>query len=88
MSREKLEWNPALVVIHGKWVTNPNSCVPHFLVCHLKRTDTRAGYPEEPTTIGGHLKKRRLDLGLRQKGVAGELRVNFKTYGNWEQGRE
>jgi transcriptional regulator with XRE-family HTH domain len=33
------------------------------------------------------LKKRRLDPGLRQKDVAAELGVNFKTYENWEQNK-
>jgi transcriptional regulator with XRE-family HTH domain len=57
--------------------------------CHvtLRGRKPRAGYPEEPSTIGEHLKKRRLDLGLRQRDVAEQLGVNFKTYENWEQGR-
>lgn len=45
----------------------------------------RPGYPEEPKTIGEHLKRRRLDRGLRQKDVARELGVDFKIYENWEQ---
>ncbi|HEX4962475.1 MAG TPA: helix-turn-helix transcriptional regulator [Thermoanaerobaculia bacterium] len=47
----------------------------------------RPGYPEEPQTLGEHLKKRRLDLGLRQKDAAREVGANFKTYENWERGR-
>jgi transcriptional regulator with XRE-family HTH domain len=63
--------------------------IPAFLFCHvtLRGRKPRPGYPEEPSTVGEHLKKRRLDLGLRQKDVAGELGVNFKTYENWEQGK-
>jgi transcriptional regulator with XRE-family HTH domain len=57
--------------------------------CHvtLRGQKPRPGYPEHPATIGEHLKKRRLDRGLRQKDVARELGVNFKTYENWEQGK-
>lgn len=57
--------------------------------CHvtLRGRKPRPGYPEHPATLGEHLKKRRLDLGLRQKDVARELGVNFKTYENWEQGK-
>ncbi|MEO6191592.1 MAG: helix-turn-helix transcriptional regulator [Thermoanaerobaculia bacterium] len=35
--------------------------------------------------MGQHLKKRRLDLGLRQKDVAEKLGANPKTYEYWEQ---
>ncbi len=41
--------------------------------------------PEKPRTLGEHLKKRRLDLGLRQRDAAKQIGVNPKTYENWEQ---
>lgn len=53
----------------------------------LRGRKPRPGYPEEPSSLGEHLKKRRLDRELRQKDVAAELGVNFKTYENWEQGK-
>jgi len=53
----------------------------------LRGRKPRPGYPDNPATFGEHLKKRRLDRGLRQKDVARELGVNFKTYENWEQGK-
>src|SRR5262249_16941851 len=61
--------------------------VPAFPLCRvtLRGQTPRPGYPEEPVTIGQHLKRRRLDLGLRQKDVAEQLGVNQKTYENWEQ---
>ncbi len=37
--------------------------------------------------MGNHLRKRRLDLGLRQKDVAKQLGVNQDTIRNWEVGR-
>ena len=46
-----------------------------------------AGYPTEVRTLGDHLRKRRLDLGLRQKDVAKRLKVNKDTIRNWELGR-
>lgn len=41
-------------------------------------------YPAEPTTIGERLKKRRHELGLRQKDVARRLKVNESTVVDWE----
>ena len=37
-----------------------------------------------PETLGEHLKKRRLELGLRQKDVAQRLDVSPWTVLNWE----
>jgi DNA-binding XRE family transcriptional regulator len=51
----------------------------------LRGRKPREGYPEEPRTLGEHLKKRRLDLKLRQKDVASLLGAHFKSYDNWEQ---
>jgi transcriptional regulator with XRE-family HTH domain len=61
--------------------------IPAFPFCQvtLRGPKPRAGYPEEPSTLGEHLKKRRLDLGLGQKEVAAEFGANFKSYDNWEQ---
>jgi transcriptional regulator with XRE-family HTH domain len=53
----------------------------------LRGRKPRPGYPDNPSTLAEHLKKRRLDRGLRQKDVARELGVNFRTYENWEQGK-
>ena len=41
-------------------------------------------YPRELRTIGDQLRKRRLDLGLRQKDVARLLGVDETTVYNWE----
>ncbi len=38
-------------------------------------------------TLGDHLRKRRLDLGLLQKDVARQLGANVNTVTNWEVGR-
>src|SRR5437667_9909875 len=41
----------------------------------------------EPRTLGEHVRKRRLQLGLTQKRAAKELGVNPWTVLNWETGR-
>lgn len=38
-------------------------------------------------TLGGHLRKKRLDLGLRQKKVAERLGVDKDSVYNWETNR-
>jgi transcriptional regulator with XRE-family HTH domain len=44
-------------------------------------------YSENPQTLGEHLKKRRLTLGLTQRVAAQVLGVNPWTVLNWETGR-
>ena len=44
-------------------------------------------YPEDPQTLGEHIKKRRLELGLTQAEAARRLKVNPWTVLNWETGR-
>lgn len=39
-------------------------------------------YAREPKTLGEHLRKRRLELGLLQKEVAKRLNVDESTVGN------
>ena len=51
-----------------------------------KRPRIRA-YPEELKTIGDHIRKRRLDLGLLQKDVGRLVGVDTTTVTNWEKGR-
>jgi transcriptional regulator with XRE-family HTH domain len=44
-------------------------------------------YPQVLTTVGDHLRKRRLDLGLLQRELADRLGVNETTVTNWELNR-
>jgi transcriptional regulator with XRE-family HTH domain len=44
-------------------------------------------YPKALETIGDHIRKRRLDLKLLQKDVAGMLKVDTNTITNWERNR-
>jgi len=41
----------------------------------------------EPQTMGEHIKKRRLELGLTQKKVSKMLGVTSFTVLNWEKGK-
>ncbi|MDP1930306.1 MAG: helix-turn-helix domain-containing protein [Gammaproteobacteria bacterium] len=41
----------------------------------------------QPTTIGEHIKRRRLELGLYQKDVAKFFGITLFTIINWEKGR-
>ena len=58
--------------------------------CHIQLTGYKAlppAYPRELKTLGDHLRKRRLDLGLLQRDVAERLEVNQMTVCNWETNR-
>lgn len=41
---------------------------------------------KEPITLGDHLRRRRLELGLYQKDVASQIGVTASTIWNWEHG--
>ena len=44
------------------------------------------GYPAKPRTIGEAIRKRRLDLGLRQIDVAKIINCDQMSVVNWEKG--
>lgn len=44
-------------------------------------------YPSELKTLGDHVRKKRLDLGLLQREVAGLLGIDEATVYNWENNR-
>lgn len=57
--------------------------------CHIRRIAQRPpdpAYPKSLTTIGEHIRKRRIDLGLFQKQVARLIGVAQATIYNWEAG--
>jgi transcriptional regulator with XRE-family HTH domain len=61
---------------------------PALPFCHLPlraRKPPSPGYPLQPQTLGEHLKKRRLDLGLRQKDLARRLETSLFNIWNWER---
>jgi DNA-binding XRE family transcriptional regulator len=58
-----------------------------FLSLTIPRVyDQQNGYPESPKKIGEHIRKRRMDLKLFQRDVAGIIGVTECTINNWENG--
>ena len=58
--------------------------------CHFTLTGPKplpASYPKALNTLGNHLRKRRLDLGLLQQDLAERLGVVRSTVRNWEANR-
>jgi len=58
--------------------------------CHIQLTARKPpspACPRELHTLGDHIRKRRLDLGLLQREVAEKLQVNQMTVCNWETNR-
>jgi len=58
--------------------------------CHVTLSVSKPknpNYPTELKTIGDHLRKRRLDLGLLQKDVAKQIGVTKCTIQYWETNR-
>jgi transcriptional regulator with XRE-family HTH domain len=49
--------------------------------------DQQNGHPKSPKEIGEHIRKRRMDLKLLQKAVAGIVGVSEATVCNWEKNR-
>ena len=46
------------------------------------------GYPEFPITVGEHIRKKRMDLGLLQREVAEIIGVTESSVWNWEHGTD
>ena len=44
-------------------------------------------YEREPVTLGAHLRKRRLELGLRQRDIQESFGLDKETYATWEKDR-
>jgi transcriptional regulator with XRE-family HTH domain len=58
--------------------------------CHVTLKGQRPlpkAYPPTLRTLGDHLRRRRLELGLLQRELAEQLRVNPGTVTNWELNR-
>jgi len=74
-------------VINGFVQRNSTPALPF---CHVRLTGQRPlpdAYPTRMSTLGDHLRKRRLDLGLLQREVAERLGVTATTVCNWENAR-
>ena len=61
--------------------------IPASPFCHVRLSGPKPqqkAYPKHLKTLGDHLRKRRLDLGLLQKEVAEQLGVDTASIVNWE----
>lgn len=59
-------------------------------ICHVRLSAQRPkseAYPAALVTYGGHLRAKRLDLGLPQKQVAEQVGVDQTSVYNWESNR-
>lgn len=45
------------------------------------------GYPQVPQSLGEHLRRRRLDLGLSQEKAGARFGISFTAYNGWEGDR-
>jgi transcriptional regulator with XRE-family HTH domain len=57
--------------------------------CHISRKGKRppdSAFPKNLVTLGDHIRKRRLTLGLYQRAVAQFIGVDQATIFNWEAG--
>ncbi len=64
--------------------------IPALPFCHVRLRAQKPlppAHPRELRTLGDHLRKRRLDLGLLQSEVAERLAVDETTIYNWERHR-
>ena len=59
--------------------------VPFPFLSLTAQKPQNSAYPTELKTIGDHIKKKRLDLGLLQKDVAKVVGTTTKTLPNWEK---
>ena len=61
--------------------------IPALPFCHVTLRGQKPkpqGYPSELRTLGDHLRKRRMDLGLFQKDIAKRLGASTASVNNWE----
>ena len=69
---------------YAKWQRN---VIPALPFCHVRLSGPKPqqkAYPKHLKTLGDHLRKKRLDLGLLQKEVAEQLGVDTASICNWE----
>ncbi len=53
----------------------------------MQKTNIKRQFDKTPVSIGDHIRKRRLELGLLQKDVAKRIKVTEDCITNWENNR-
>jgi transcriptional regulator with XRE-family HTH domain len=71
----------------ARWSRNNITALPFCKVALQAQKPLPRAYPKQLKNIGDHLKKRRLDLKLRQEDVAKRLGATSETIRNWEKDR-
>ncbi len=61
--------------------------LPFVPITLIAKKPPHPAYPKELNTLGDRIRKRRLDIGLRQKDVAVAIRVSELTVNGWERNR-
>lgn len=61
---------------------------PQYRLSLPRPTTTLRGYPLNPSTLGEHIRKRRIELRLLQIEAAAEIGVTESTVWNWEHGTQ
>ena len=61
--------------------------LPYVRIRLVAKRPPPPSYPLDPISLGNPLRKKRLDLGLSQKGLAARLQVSVGTLCNWERDR-
>jgi len=59
---------------------------PQFILALLRPKTLPKGYPLHVKSIGEHIRKRRLELGLTQIEAAAQIGITESTVWNWEHG--
>ncbi|MFI5364073.1 MAG: helix-turn-helix domain-containing protein [Candidatus Binatia bacterium] len=65
------------------------TAIPALPFCQVRlsaRKPERPAYPKELKTLGNHIRRRRLDLGLLQREVAQQVGVDVNSVCHWETG--
>ncbi|MBI1805486.1 MAG: helix-turn-helix transcriptional regulator [Ignavibacteria bacterium] len=66
--------------------TNRVALSCYYLTLKTRKPCNKA-YPRDLRTLGDHIRKRRLDLGLHQKDVAARVNATTSSVTNWEKNR-
>ena len=77
----------AAALLHGGSVVAAGTSLRCLFTISLHGPKPKSAYPKQINTLGDHLKKRRLDLGLLQQDVADRIGVDVTTVRNWEGNR-
>ncbi|TYO98443.1 hypothetical protein EDC39_10642 [Geothermobacter ehrlichii] len=68
------------------FTNNPQFLPPHFNITTRLKLPQHPDLEKEPLTLGEHLRRKRIELGLKQKDLAARLGGTASTVWSWEHG--